>query len=432
MNYKKSLEYLENLTIYGIKTGVEHTKILAEGIGNPHNSFPSILISGTNGKGSTAAYLESILKQNGYKTGLFTSPHLIDVRERIRVNGELISKKLFSYAISKVKEKSLQLKKKKIIDEDPTFFEVLTLAAFQVFKEEGIDIAVVEVGMGGRNDCTNILDPVVSVVTNVSFDHQQYLGKTLKDISFEKSGIFRKERWALVGKTSFKVNQYLKNGAIKKGAKYISLREGKIVKEDNGYLLKIQKKEMKFPTPPLIGKHQITNVALSVLICEKLKELGYKINEESIKNGIKKCKWEGRIQKVMKKPDTYLDGAHNIDGIKCLKDFIKSLKQRKKVLLFGALKDKPIKKMVKIVEPFFNEIIFTRIEMKRGARKEDYEKIDLNRKLIFIKDPFKALKKAREKAGVKGVVVVCGSLYLVGKILEKLKNKKMALWGTGL
>lgn len=432
MNYKKSLEYLENLTIYGIKTGVEHTKILAEGMGNPHNSFPSILISGTNGKGSTAAYLESILRQSGYKTGLFTSPHLIDVRERIRIKGELISPNLFSPAISKVKEITLLLKRKKIIDEDPTFFEALTLAAFQVFKEENIDIAVVEVGMGGRNDCTNILDPVVSVVTNVSYDHQQYLGKTLKEISFEKSGIFRKDKWAIVGKTSLKVNQYLRSFAEKNGAKFISLRGAKIVKKNDEYLLKIQEKEIKFCPPPLLGKHQISNLALSLLVCEKLKELGYKINVEAIKNGIKKCKWEGRIQKILDNPDTYLDGAHNIDGIKILRDFVKSLNQRKKVLLFGALKDKPIKKMVKIVEPFFNEIIFTKIEMKRGARREDYEKVGLKRKKCFIEDPFMAMEKAREKAGVKGAVIICGSLYLVGAILGRLKNKKMKLWGSGL
>lgn len=431
MNFQQSLEYLKKLTIFGIKTGLNHTKTIAENIGNPQNFYPSILIGGTNGKGSTAAFIESILRESGFKTGLFTSPHLVDVRERIRINGKLISKNLFKESISEVKSTFEKLEKQMIIDESPTFFEVLTLAAFLSFKKEGIEVAVIEVGMGGKNDCTNILEPIVSAVTNVSFDHQQYLGKTLKEIAEEKSGIFRKNKIAIVGKTSKRTLNILKEKAADIGSKFFSLKDAEIRKNNKEFEVAFEGNKIGFPPPPLLGKHQIDNAALAVLVCEKLKEIGFRIFEESIKKGIKKCRWEGRIQKIMESPQTYIDGAHNIDGIKKLSHFVRSLKG-KKVLVFSALKDKPIKKMVKILEKDFDEIIFTRIEMKRGAKKEDFEKIFGEKKFLFVQEPVKALLKARKKAKENGVVIACGSLYLVGAILEKFKKQKATLNGTGL
>lgn len=431
MTFEQSIKYLEKLTIYGIKTGLAHTKLIARSLGNPQNFYPSILIGGTNGKGSTAAYIESILRESGFKTGLFTSPHLVDVRERIRINGKLISKDLFKESISDIKNAVIKLEQAGIIDESPTFFEVLTLAAFLSFKKEKIEFAVVEVGMGGKNDCTNILEPIVSAVTNVSFDHQQYLGKTLSEITREKSGIFRKNRIAVAGKTSERTNSFLKEKAEEIGAKFISFKDVEIKKNGEEFGVVFEGKKIVFPPPPLLGKHQIYNAALAVLICAKLMEMGFNISEEKIKKGIKKCRWDGRIQKIMEAPETFLDGAHNIDGIKKLSDFTKSLKG-KKVLVFSALKDKPIKKMFKILEKDFSEVIFTKIEMKRGAEKEDFKKIWEGKKFLFVKEPFEALLKARKKAKENGIVIACGSLYLVGAILEKLKKNKATLKGTGL
>lgn len=431
MNFEQALKYLDNLTTYGIKTGISHTKIIAKEVGNPQEFFPSILIGGTNGKGSTCAYLESVLRESGYKTGLFTSPHLIDVRERIRINGKLISKSLFSSMIFRIKNSVIEMKEKGLIDENPTFFETLTLAAFLIFKEEKVDIAVVEVGMGGKNDCTNILEPVISVITNVSFDHQQYLGNTLREIAKEKSGIFRKGKWSIVGNTSLRTSKYIKEEAKKCGAKFLCLKDGRIHKIGNGFVLKLQGKKIGFPRPPLLGKHQIENAALAALVCEILRESGYRISDEEIKKGIEKSRWEGRLQNIGEKPSTFIDGAHNIDGIKRLKEFVKSLRGRK-ILVFTALKDKPIKEMIKILEPLFDEIVLTKVDMKRAATEEDFEKIGKNEKIIFVKDSIKALSTAREKAGERGVVIVCGSLYLIGSILGKLKNRESTLWGTGL
>jgi len=431
MNFKEALEYLDNLTVFGIKTGLNHTKTIAKELNNPQKSFPPILIGGTNGKGSTAAYIESILRQSGYKTGLFTSPHLVDIRERIRINGKVVSKEKFSKAVEKVKKVFEKLESKSILDESPTFFEVLTLAAFLIFNEEKIDIAVVEVGMGGGKDCTNILDPLISVVTNVSFDHEKYLGRTLKEIAEEKSGIFRKGKIAVVGKTSLKTLNYLKENAVRVKAKFEYLDKYKIFKNKNGYTLKHSEKEIHFPFPPLLGEHQIFNSALSVLVSEKLNEFGFNITKMAIQNGIKKCRWEGRLQKILINPDTYLDGAHNIDGIKKVRDFAKELKG-KKILLFSALKDKPVNKMIKILEPHFDTVIITLLKMKRGAQKEDFGKIIESKKFLLMEDIEEALFKARKLAGKKGNVIVCGSLYLVGEILSKAKKHKKTLWGTGL
>lgn len=431
MKFEKSLKYLEYLTVFGIKTGVSHTRIMAESLNNPQSFFPSILIGGTNGKGSTASYLESILRCSGYKTGLFTSPHLVDIRERIRINGKIVSKERFSKAVEKVRKAFNKLKNNSILDESPTFFEVLTLAAFLIFKEEKIDIAVVEVGMGGKNDCTNIIEPLISVVTNVSFDHQQYLGKTLKEIAEEKSGIFRKGKTAIAGKTSLKTLKLLKESAKKVKALFEYLDKYKISGSKNGYILKYAKKEINFPIPPLLGKHQIYNCALSVLVSEKLKESGFNITKKGIENGIKKCRWKGRLQKISSNPDTYLDGAHNIDGIRKIRDFAKDLKG-KKVLLFSALKDKPIERMLKIIEPQFDIIVITFLKMKRAAQREDFVKISKNIRFIFVENVEKALFKARKIAGKEGNVIVCGSLYLAGAILAKNEKNKKAPWGMGL
>lgn len=431
MTFNQSLKYLEKLTVYGIKTGLNHTKIIAQELGNPQKFFPSVLIGGTNGKGSTSAYIESILRESGYKTGLFTSPHLVDVRERIRINGRLISRLLFASGISKIEEVSKKLKSSALIDESPTFFEVLTLLAFLIFKEEKVDIAVVEVGMGGKNDCTNILEPLISLVTNVSYDHQQYLGKSIKEIAKEKGGIFREGKWAIVGITSNLAVKHLREEAKRCRAKFLNLKKREIKKKENCFLLKIDGKEIAFPEPPLAGNHQIENAALAALVCDKLTESGYRISNNEIKKGIEKSRWEGRLQKLGENPLTFIDGAHNVDGIKRLKEFVKTLKGEK-ILVFTALKDKPIKKMVKILEPLFNEILFTKVDMKRATTREDFQRIFNKEKIIFFEEPMEALEKARKKAGKDGVVIVCGSLYLTGYILLKIKNLKKRLWGSGL
>lgn len=431
MNYLDSLKWLEELATYGIKTGTAHTGIIAKRLGSPHLQFPSVLVGGTNGKGSTCAYLESILRRSGYKTALFTSPHLVDIRERIRINGEMVETDKFSPAVSEVKKAFSQLKKKGTIDEPPTFFEALTLSAFYLFSREKVDIAVIEVGMGGKNDCTNILEPLLSIVTNVSFDHQQYIGKTIKEMAEEKAGVFRRGKTALVGRTSKASFPLLQKEAKAIGSDFISFGEFKLKKNKIGFSISRNSSSFDFPHPPLFGDYQIENAALAVMAASELLRTFGRIDRRAVVEGIRNCRWRGRLEKVKIDPDTYLDGAHNIDGIKTVRRFAKNFKAGR-VLLFSAMKDKPIEEMVKVVSDQFDMIVFTEIPMTRAAKREAFSKSIEKFKAIFVEDPMKALSRARKEAGKDGVVLVAGSLYLVGYILKRLEYKKTTLWGTGL
>lgn len=430
MNYPSSLKYLENLVRFGIKTGVEHTRIISNNLGSPHLKFPSVLIGGTNGKGSTAAYIESILRLSGFKTGLFTSPHLVDIRERIKINNKMVSKNDFAKAITRVKECYEDLKKREILDECPTFFETLTLTSFLIFEEKKVDIAIIEVGMGGKNDCTNILEPTISVVTNVSLDHQKYIGNTIEEIALEKSGIFRETKPAIAGKTNNETLTILKNEASKNGAIFFSYKDFTPKKIRGNYIIKYDGLKQPFPSPPLMGKHQIFNCALAVFTTLKLSEAGFNC-QQSIYDGILKCRWGGRIEKISENPDVYLDGAHNIDGVISLKNFAKGV-NKKKVALFASMTDKDFKKMLKIFSPIVDEIFFTQIDMKRCAKREDFEKAKLPFNYIFIDDPIAALNEAKLRAGKDGALFVFGSLYLVGYLKRTIENRKPPLFGTGM
>lgn len=431
MDYRRSLSWLDELVVFGIKTGTSHTRSIAREMGDPHLGFTSVLIGGTNGKGSTCAYLESFLRQSGFRTGLFTSPHLVDIRERIVVGGKPVSRSVFAAAISDVRRAYSRLEKRGELDEKPTFFEALTLAAFEIFGAEKIDIAVVEVGMGGGKDCTNILEPAISVVTNVSLDHQQYLGRTIDEIAVEKAGIFRKEKPALIGRTSRRAEKLLAGEARRIGAEVYLMSAGKLIRKGGGFALLVGKEELLFPKPLLPGKHQVDNAGLAVLTTRELAKLGFKISHEAVLEGVKKCRWRGRLEKISSGPDVYLDGAHNMDGIRTLKKFTAELKG-KKVLVFGAMKDKPFEKMAAILAPCFEEVVLTEIPMERAAKKDDFQGLLKEDRSSFVRDPIKALRKAKLDAGREGTVIVAGSLYLVGYLLKHLEEKEGTAWGTGL
>lgn len=431
MDYSRSLKWLDELAAFGIKTGTGHTEKLSASLGSPHLEFPSVLIAGTNGKGSTSAFLESILRQSGYRTGLFTSPHLVDVRERIRIGGEQVSEEVFASAITAVKKAFIGAEEKGIVDEAPTFFEALTLAAFHLFASEKVDMAVVEAGMGGRNDCTNILDPILSIVTNVSMDHQQYLGDTLEKIAAEKAGVFRRGRPAIIGRTSATSEELLKKEA-ERTKPDLNLRSGwNLIRDKRGWRIGKEGAGVCFPVPPLPGVHQLDNAALAAIAAISLRKEGFDIPDESIEKGIGGTVWPGRLQKISGRPAVYLDGAHNLDGCSALSEFSKKLKGRK-VLVFSGMADKPLEAMLACLAPGFDETLLTTVPMKRAAGKDE-----LIRRLkyfsgVLVEDPVLAVAMARDRAGAKGSVVVAGSLYLVGYILKHLEEKEGSAWGTGL
>lgn len=430
MKYTSILKYLQELTLFGIKTGIRHTKIIANELDNPQNAFTSVLISGTNGKGSTSAFLENILRRSGYKTGLFTSPHLIDVRERIKINGKPITKMLFQQCVLEVKEAFLNAKRKNLVDEEPTFFEVLTLSSFLAFKKEKVELAIIEVGMGGKNDCTNIVEPILSIITNVSLDHTEFLGKNVKEIAREKAGIFRKNRLALVGKTSPLSLKILKEEAHRVGAKLIKLP--KIYNEKGKSFLFFKKEKHLLPKPSLKGEHQKYNSALAYMGSLLLMEEGFLITPKAIITGIKKCKWDGRLQIIKSKPKIIIDGAHNLHGIKAIVKFLTSERLNNGTLLFTTLKNKPTTKMLNLLKPYFKNVVLTNLIMKRAIDDSFFIKLSKTNGFCYEKDPIKAFTFALKITSEKDFLLVTGSLYLVGEILKFIRKKKGSLPLIGL
>ncbi|MEJ2368326.1 MAG: Mur ligase family protein, partial [Acidobacteriota bacterium] len=298
MNYPQSLDYLESLVRLGIKAGLERTRKLASAMGDPQNRYPSILVAGTNGKGSVSAFLESILRKAGFRTGLYVSPHLVDVRERISAGGGLIAREDFAARMTAVRQAAERVKGR------PTFFEVLTLAAFDHFAQAGVDAAVLEVGLGGRLDCTNIVGPRLSVVTNIGLDHQEWLGPDLPSIAREKAGIFRRGIPALTGSRRPVVVETLRREALRLGTPLRFRDEMSLEPTRDGWTLNCPEGSLRLPPAPLAGRHQLENAALAVRAALVLREQGWEIPDSALIRGVAETRWPGRLQQVLQSPAT--------------------------------------------------------------------------------------------------------------------------------
>ncbi len=415
MDYAEALTYLDSLIGAGIKTGLARTKRLAAELGDPQKTFPSLLIAGTNGKGSTAAFLESILRQAGFRCGLFTSPHLVDVRERIRIGEYPIERGDFAYALNRV----CTAVRRSGEEGHPTYFESLTLAAFDYFARRKVDLAVLEVGLGGRLDCTNIVTPILSVVTRIGLDHEEWLGRDLVSIAREKAGIFRKGAVAVTAAGREEVTKLLEGEAAGVGARLIRGEE-RLELESRNWCFSWRERSIILPYPPLPGRHQIDNASLAVRCAWSLDKLGWTIPDEAISSGIARVQWPGRLELVGSSPDTYLDGAHNPDGCRALAAFVASLSHRRKALVFAAMRDKRVERMIPRILPEFGAAWFTSVPMERCASPGELSSLPGNHGVRVEVDPLKALEDARSWAGPGGLVVAAGSLYLVGFIRKAL------------
>lgn len=423
MNKNPSLEFLEKLTDFGIKLGLDKMRFYLEKLKNPHFKYPSILVAGTNGKGSVCRALSRILEESGYKTGLYTSPHLIDVRERIRINGIEISEEEFVEKIEKIR---------KIIEKQPeylypTYFEALTLIGFLYFAEKNIDILVCEVGMGGRFDATNVLPSFVEIITKIGMDHMEFLGKTYKEIASEKAGIIKEKTVVFSSKQKKEAEDVIKKKAREKGAKVYIYRD-----DFKGKLVLISPEEMIFDfygerkirnlKTDLLGKHQIENLSIAIETALFLNKKGYRIKEENIKKAIENVGWQARFQIIRKNPYIIIDGAHNLDGIKNLIRNLKDIFPDKKFsFLVGILKDKEYQKMVNEIEKFAEHIIFTKPNTERALSPEILAKSVKRKNIEIIENPEKAY---RFIINSEKNWVICGSLYLCGDILNILKSSQ--------
>ena len=413
-SYQEGIEYLYNLQKYGIKFGLSKTSNLMKAFGNPHKDRKYIHIAGTNGKGSVATFVASILKQAGLKVGLYSSPHLVRFTERFRINDEEISREKAAGLID-------ELKGAVVSDSPPTFFEATTAMAFLYFAREDTDIAIMEVGMGGRLDATNLITPLVSVITNISMEHQFFLGSHLLDIAGEKAGIIKKGVYLVTGATQPSVISLFKSICREKGApmwrvgKDISYRTTR-----HGFHYKGIKRRLNRLQLGLKGRFQARNAALALAAIELLEKHGFRISSGDIQEGLKDSFWPGRMQVVSEKPTVLLDGAHNPAAIRALAESVRTVFQyRRLILVIGIMADKEIGQLLRGIVPIADYVIYTRPVYSRAADPGILiaEAAPLERPGMVEPLLKKAIERARDMADPEDLIVICGSLFTVGEAL---------------
>jgi dihydrofolate synthase/folylpolyglutamate synthase len=434
------------------KFDLAHMRVLLKAMNHPERVFPSVLIAGTNGKGSTAATLASILRASGLKTGLYTSPHLVRINERIRVNGKEISDRDFARLHGDVDRVAERLIAQEELPWHPSFFEMMTAIAFAHFAAEHVDLAVLEVGMGGRLDATNVVEPLVSIIADISLDHQKFLGNTVGEIAGEKVGIMRPGGVVVTLPQQPEANDVIGNAILELVARGVSAvqyvppispastpylvssaanKSKTTAGEDRQpflcrYPLHVMGKQILVETP-LVGRHQLRNVALAIAAAEELSKLGIAgITPDSLARGIRETHWPGRFQVIPARadwPEVVLDVAHNPAGAWALRSALSErYDDRPLIFVFGAMRDKAISEMTEILFPLADRVIVTRPENPRSASPEEIRQAGsrTGTEIETVPEIGAALERARSVSGLEAVVVVTGSIYLVGEAMRWL------------
>jgi dihydrofolate synthase/folylpolyglutamate synthase len=430
------------------KFDLAHMRVLLEALHHPERRFPGVLIAGTNGKGSTAATLAAILQASGLRTGLYTSPNLIRINERIRINDQEIGDHDFALLHDVVERTAERLVSEGELPWHPSFFEMLTAMAFEYFAKGKVEIAVLEVGMGGRLDATNVIEPRVSVITDISLDHQKYLGDTVAEIAREKAGIIRPGGVVVTLPQQPQANDVIGNTILDLGAQAVSAvpyvppvspgsgRYWAVAERENGqsisrpayvsrYPLEVMGKQIQVETP-LIGRHQLRNVALAIAAAEELGKQGLAVTADSIERGIVRTHWPGRFQVIPAQggwPECILDVAHNPAGAWSLRSTLSAVyEDRALTIVFGAMRDKAIGEIAEILFPLAERVIVTHADSPRSASASEIREAAI-RTATEIEDApevSSALDRARAHAGPQGLVVVTGSIYIVGEAMRVL------------
>lgn len=426
MNYSEAMNFIANTSRFGMNFGLSRVEKMLELLGNPQNKIKCIHIAGTNGKGSTTAMITSILKEEGYTVGMYTSPYLEEFEERIQINGVNIPKERLAELVSKIKEVSEQIVS--VGFDNPTQFEIITAIMFLYFAEENVDYAVIEVGLGGRLDATNVIDPVLVVITSISYDHMNILGETIEEIAGEKCGIIKNSPVVTYPQVE-EAMKVIEEKCKEKSVQLIktsenSIKEVIINKNDNTQKIKLEVgNELKEYKLALIGKHQVKNAMVALNAIEIFKTLGGRVREESIKAGLENVKWIGRMEKLNKNPMVVIDGAHNIDGIRTLKESIKEyFSYNKLILILGILGDKQVKEMVNTIGSLGENIILTEPHNERAESLEVMESYlkEENKNVYKIMNYREAYEKALELANDDDLVLICGSLYMIGDMRKEI------------
>lgn len=425
MDYKETIEWISGFQKHGMKLGLERIRYICKKLGNPQNNYNIIHVGGTNGKGSVCNFIGSILTSAGYNVGIFTSPHLQRFSERFVINDKEISKSDVAYLTKKIKP---------IVDEMigkgkiPTYFEIVTAMAFQYFSSQKVDYALIEVGLGGRFDATNIVKPILTIITNISLDHQEILGEDISKIASEKAGIIKKDIPII---TAAKDNaiKIIKNKSKEKKSNLFQVDDSRWKKIGNQDLIIHGILNEYNVKTKMMGNFQGENIAISIVAIENLQMNGVFITDDNIIKGIFNAENPGRMEIISDNPMVLLDGAHNISGMKVLKEAIESdFVYNKLILIIGILEDKKIDEMLKIIIPNTDMIITSKSDnlrsMDPSILKEKIKNIDQNKRTISIVEIKKAIDYAKNLAKIDDIILITGSLFTVGNARDYLLLNK--------
>jgi dihydrofolate synthase / folylpolyglutamate synthase len=426
MNFTESLHYLFSLghETLAMKLGLQTITELCSVLGNPHLKYRVVHIAGTNGKGSTAAMTEAIAMEAGHRVGLYTSPHLVSITERIRVNGQEISQADFARLASQVRAASEKLPAL------ATYFEQVTAIGYLYFAEQNIDLAILEVGLGGRLDATNICEPTVCAITPVSLDHQEYLGNQLVSIAAEKAGILKPQVPVIIAPQSVEAMTVIVARANEISAPIVIVEGNHAVVDEAStgmFHFKYQTTTAEYSVQlNLRGEHQIINARTAIHLAEELRQQGLCISKAAIEAGLQKVNWVGRLEIIQfRGKQILLDGAHNLAGAKTLQDFLGAYESEIPItMIFGAMNDKAIAGMAEMLFPFASIVIATRVNNPRSA--DPLVIADAATQLgipsIQCESVTAACAEAFSRTPQNGLICVCGSLYLVGSLKELINS----------
>jgi len=398
MTYKQAVDFLESRERFGIRLGLDNMTRLCGRLGNPERRLAAFHIAGTNGKGSTARIIATILSKAGYRTGLYTSPHLLDTRERIQVDNQLIGRADFASLITEIEPVITDLSR--FLPYSPTYFETITAAAFLYFSRKNIDYAVIEVGMGGRLDATNLLNPLVSIITPIGLEHCRFLGKTLAAIAREKAGIIKQGRPIVSAKQNLAAVRVIKAKAAEKKAPF--------------YLVGQDGRTISNLAIGLPGHFQVENAAVA---CLALQAAGVEVKEGVLRSALKDISWPGRLQVISRKPLIIFDVSHNPPAIKTLVANLAGLyPDRKPIFLFGVLEDKDYLSMLKYLGDYGERFFFTRPYSNRardpGELEKSFRRVYQRKECRVIPEPKDAFREATKSLGKDDLLCICGSFYL--------------------
>jgi len=435
MDYRAAVAYLTERERFGIKLGLENIARLVEGLRHPERGYRSFLVAGTNGKGSTAALSESILRAAGYATGRYTSPHLVRVEERMSARGRLIREEELTALVATLSDLIGRLRREGVLLTEPTFFEVTTACCLEFFRRAGVEVAVLEVGMGGRWDATNVAPAELTMITNIGFDHERFLGPTLAAIAAEKAATIKPGRPVVTGVRPGEALEVIRAEAARQNAPlHLAWEEVRIEAQEvpgspeseDGQLVDLVTPAGRYQDVflPLPGEHQLENLAVAVRAVEVARGPGFPVPPEAIAAGVARTCWPARLERVPGQPSLLIDAAHNPHGVEALARYIEKHPHPGRVLLFAVMKDKKMEAMAERLFPCFECVLVSRPENTRARDPETLAAWARERGFHAeaVGPVAEALARARELAGPSGQVVVAGSIFLAGEVKHLLQG----------